>query len=159
MTTRSTRFGMSCRSSSLGSISRPSLNPKKHEHLKPEHVLELFGAVWVKGIPTKKLKTNIRSKDLWDAEGDVGLLVGGGKVELPSFKVLLDRRELGEIVDHVRKYLLALIHDFIWKEIYTIQWVKLKRCIFYIIQLQYMSTAPVTKCCMHDSLSLLTAIP
>ena len=61
----------------------------------------------------KKLETDKRSKDLWDAEGDVRLLIGG-EVELPSFKVL-DRRELGEIVDHIREYLLALIHDFVWK--------------------------------------------
>lgn len=66
------------------------VEPKKHEHLKPEHVLELFGAVRVERVPAKKLETNERGKDLWDAEGDVGLLIGGGEVELPSFKVLLD---------------------------------------------------------------------
>ena len=89
--------------------------------MKPEHVLELFGAVWVKGIPVKTLETDKRSKDLWDTEGDVRLLIGGGKVELPSFKVLLDRRELRKIVDYIREteYLLALIHDFVWKTIYA----------------------------------------
>ena len=59
----------------------------------------------------KTLETDKRSKDLWDTEGDVRLLIGGGKVELPSFKVLLDRRELRKIVDYIREteYLLALL--------------------------------------------------
>ena len=58
-----------------------------------------------------------RSEDLWEAEGDVRLLIGRGELELLSFKVLLDRRELGQIVDHVREYLLAEINDFVRKTI------------------------------------------
>ncbi len=54
-------------------------------------------------VPLQHLQPHKGSKDLGEAEGDVGLLVGLRKPKLPALKPLLDATELAKVLNDISK--------------------------------------------------------